>query len=142
MTVHRQVNVHQKHISIASNFSAKLYETRFEINKLVLDNASFYKNVFWLEGKSLHLAYHIFRRCEKLKNKNFLLIISSHNRTCFSSKFLTQLFFSLKLHLPSLIFIMQFSLNFPVTTKNICAGRNSAHHFEKIRLNFYHCKCH
>ena len=36
MTVYRQVNVHHKHISIASNFFAKLCETRFEINKLNL----------------------------------------------------------------------------------------------------------
>ena len=36
MTVHRQINVHEKYISIASNFSAKLCETLFEINKLNL----------------------------------------------------------------------------------------------------------
>ena len=68
MTVHRQVNVHHKHINIASNFSAKLCEIRFEIKNLmflVLDSASFYK-----KGKSLHLAYHIFDRCKKVKNKN------------------------------------------------------------------------
>ena len=33
MTVHRQVNVHHKHISVGSKFFAKLYETLFEINK-------------------------------------------------------------------------------------------------------------
>ena len=34
MTVHRQVNAHHKHISLASNFAAKLCKTRFKINKL------------------------------------------------------------------------------------------------------------
>ena len=33
MTVHKQDNVHHKHISIARNFSAELCETLFEINK-------------------------------------------------------------------------------------------------------------
>ena len=33
MTMHRQVNAHHKHISVASNSSAKLCKTRFEINK-------------------------------------------------------------------------------------------------------------
>ena len=36
MAVHRQVNVHHKYISIGSNFSAKLCETRFKINKFNL----------------------------------------------------------------------------------------------------------
>ena len=46
MTVHRQVNVHHKHISLASNFSVKLCETLFEFNKLNLSCVgwlSFYK---------------------------------------------------------------------------------------------------
>ena len=34
MTVHRQVNVHHKHISVGSIFFGKLCETLFEINKL------------------------------------------------------------------------------------------------------------
>ena len=34
MTMQRQVNAHHKHISVASNFSAKLCKTRFKINKL------------------------------------------------------------------------------------------------------------
>ena len=36
MTVNRQVNAHHRHISVASNFSAKLCKTRFEINNLNL----------------------------------------------------------------------------------------------------------
>ena len=36
MTVHVQVNAHHKHTSLASNFSAKLCKTHFEINKLNL----------------------------------------------------------------------------------------------------------
>ena len=123
MTMHRQVNVHHKHISVTSNFSAKLCEKLTDLIFLVLDTVIFYKKHF-LVGR------------ESLPNDIY------HKRTCFSSKLLALLFFPLKLHLPSLILIMKFSVNLPVTTKNICAGGSPAHHFEQFRLNLNISKFH
>ena len=77
MTMHREVNVCYKGISVAiktlifAYFSAKLCQTLFKLKNLiclVLDSVSFYKKMFfWLEGKTLHLAYQIFERWEKKK---------------------------------------------------------------------------
>ena len=69
MTVYRQVNLHHKHISIASNFFAKLCETRFEIKKLnlVLDSASFYKKRFLVGRQKFTFDVSHFRQMLKAK---------------------------------------------------------------------------
>ena len=43
---------------------------------LVLDTVSFYKNVLWLLGKSLHLAYQFFCHMEKSKKQKLKLSVN------------------------------------------------------------------
>ena len=120
MTVHRHVNVHHKHISVASNFSKKLSKTRFEINKLKGTLMQ-----IWQSPYTFHIiTENVFRQnCVR----NYFFHFKLHSK---------YLYFS------SLILKCSCSTNFPVTTKNICAEGNPAHHFEKFSLIFYLSKFH
>ena len=97
MTVHREVNVCHKRISVARKtlifvyLSTKLCQTLFKINKLNLLCIGWckflWKCFFRLKGKTSHLLYQIFAKWEKKKKKKKIKLSMNIN-------FLSILFFS------------------------------------------------